>query len=292
MINMKILNKRGVFMRTEKNIYFFNKKEEISIVYTNDNFNAGECKVEIYNKYKISILLSDGINAVINNSIIGGAKYNILFFRPDEIHFGSFAKNGGYTWLDIFVPVTFFGRFTNNSGIIHFLTDRKTDRINCLYFDANSQLIVHKLSQNIVSLIKNNNGNEFNLLSLILQTVVLCNDFYEREKSNYINCNIPIFVQKAVYYISKNYDKKLSVNEIAVISGCSVAYLTALFKKYMNMTIYNYITAIRILNAQKFLKEGKSVTETSFLCGFNDCSNFANKFKKITGQIPSSFKNL
>lgn len=151
---MKILNKRGVFMRTEKNIYFFDNKEEISIVYTNDNFNAGECKVEIYNKYKISILLSDGINAVINNSIIGGKKYSILFFRPDEIHFGSFAKNGGYAWLDIFVPVTFFEKLTNDTRIIRFLTDREADRINCLYFDANSQLTVHRLSQNIINLIK------------------------------------------------------------------------------------------------------------------------------------------
>lgn len=280
-------------MRMEKNIYFFDNKEEISIVYTNTNFNAGECKVEIYNKYKISILLSDGINAVINNSIIGGAKYNILFFRPDEIHFGSFEKNGDYTWLDIFVPVTFFGKFTNNPEIIHFLTDREADRINCLYFDTNSQLTVHKLSRNIINLItKSNDFNELNLLSSILQTVVLCNDFYESEKSNYINCNIPQFVRKAVYYISKNYEKKLSVNELATISGCSAVYLTKQFKKYMNMTIYNYITAIRILNAQKFLKEGKSVTETCFLCGFNDCSNFANKFKKITGQTPSFFKNL
>lgn len=278
-------------MRIQKNIYFFDKKDEISIIYTNESFKAGDSEVAIYNRYKISILLSDGINAVVNNSIISGEKYNILFFRPDEIHFGNFAKKGVYSYLDIFIPITFFEKFTSNTEITDFLTDKEEKRINCLHFDTEARTVLIKLSSDIISLIKSNDRfNDIKLFSLILQTIVLCNDFYKTEKSKPLNSNIPEFVLKAICYISGNYEKKLSVKEIAEISRCSVVYLSRLFKKYMNMTIYEFITTVRISNAQKLLKEGKNVTETCFLCGFNDCSNFAGKFKRITGQTPSDFQ--
>lgn len=278
-------------MRIQKNIYFFDKKEEISIVYTNEGFKAGDSEVAIYDKYKISILLSDGINAVVSNSIIGGEKYNILFFRPDEIHFGNFAKKGVYSYLDIFIPITFFESFTNSKEITNFLTDKDEKRINCLHFDAEARTTAISLSSDIISLITDNdNFNDIKLFSLILQTVILCNDFYEAEKAKPLNQSIPEFVLKAISYISESYEKKLSVKEIAEVSRCSVVYLSRLFKKYMNMSIYGFVTTIRISNAQKLLKEGKSVTEACFLCGFNDCSNFAGKFKRITGQTPSDFQ--
>lgn len=95
-------------MKVQKDIAFFNEKLQISVVYTNSNFGAGDTEVAIYSKYKISILMTDGINAVISNAIIGGNRGDILFFRPDELHFGRFLKSGSYAYLDIFMPLTFF----------------------------------------------------------------------------------------------------------------------------------------------------------------------------------------
>lgn len=278
-------------MQIQKNIYFFGEKEKISVVYTNDRFKAGDTQTAIYDKYKISILLSDGIKAVMHNSLLGGEKYNVLFFRPNEIHFGNISKDGIYAYLDILIPITFFCKFTHNSEITNFLTDKKANRRNCLHFNFENQSVVSKISSDIIDLIKSDSPlDDIKLFSLILQIVILCSDFYEVEKSKPLNCNIPELVLKVMHYISENYEKKISVKELALMSKCSVVYLSKMFKYYTNMTIYSYITTIRISKAQILLKEGKNVTETCFLCGFNDCSNFINKFKRIVGQTPSYFK--
>lgn len=278
-------------MRIQKDIAFFDEKLQISVVYSNVNFRAGDTEVAIYSKYKISILMTDGIKAVINNSIIGGNKGDILFFRPDELHFGRFLKSGSYAYLDIFIPLTFFEYFTNDTSTIFFLTDNSPNRRNCIHFDVEKQNIINKTVSEIVEYIKNdNNSNDMKLFSFILQIILLCNDFYDAETLKPVNYKMPDMILNTMRFISENYNQKLSMKEIACMSHCSVTYLSRIFKQYVGMTVYDYITTIRIANAQIMLREGKSVTEACFLSGFNDCSNFINKFKRATNETPSEFK--
>lgn len=278
-------------MKLQKDIGFFDKKMQISVVYTNGNFRAGDTEVAIYSKYKISILMTDGINAVISNSIIGGNKGDILFFRPDELHFGRFFKSGSYAYLDIFIPLTFFECFTNDTSVINFLTDNSTNRRNCIHFDAEKQNVINKIVSEIIEYIKNDDeSNNMKLFSFILQIILLCNDFYDAEKLKPVNYKMPDMIINTMRFISENYNQKLSVKKIACMSHCSVTYLSRIFKQYVGMTVYDYITTIRIAKAQIMLREGKSVTEACFSSGFNDCSNFINKFKRATNETPSEFK--
>ena len=278
-------------MKLQKDIAFFDKKMQISVVYTNGNFKAGDTEVAIYSKYKISILMTDGINAVISNSIIGGNRGDILFFRPDELHFGRFLKSGNYAYLDIFIPLTFFECFTNDTSVINFLTDNSTNRRNCIHFDAEKQNVINKIVSEIIEYIKNDDkSNDMKLFSFILQIILLCNDFYDAETLKPVNYKMPDMVLNTMRFISENYNQKLSMKEIACMSHCSVTYLSRIFKQYVGMTVYDYITTIRIAKAQIMLREGKSVTEACFSSGFNDCSNFINKFKRATNETPSEFK--
>lgn len=279
-------------MKLQRELYFFNNKMNISIIYTNDKFNSGDTEIAVYDKYKISILISNGINAVIKDSIIGGNKTDILFFRPDELHFGRFSESKNYAYLDIFIPITFFDDFVSNSYDINFLTDTSKNRKNCIRLDIEKQKLLNKLTSEIIEYLKNDNTSyNMKLFSLVLQTILLCNDSYDDEKTKSADYTLPDKILKIMRYISQNFNEKLSVSELAQISHCSVTYLSRIFKQYTGMTLYNYITAIRIANAQILLKENLSVTEVCFMCGFNDCSNFINKFKKITGETPFKFQN-
>lgn len=278
-------------MKVQKDIAFFDEKLQISVVYTNGNFKAGDTEVAIYSECKISILMTDGINAVISNSIIGGNKGDILFFRPDELHFGRFLKSESYAYLDIFIPLTFFEYFTNDTSTINFLTDNSTNRRNCIHFDAERQNVINKIVSEIIEYIKNDDeSNNMKLFSFILQIILLCNDFYDAEKLKPVNYKMPNMIINTMRFISENYNQKLSMKEIACMSHCSVTYLSRIFKQYVGMTVYDYITTIRIAKAQIMLREGKSVTEACFSSGFNDCSNFINKFKRATNETPSEFK--
>ena len=115
-------------------------------------------------------------------------------------------------------------------------------------------------------------------------------DFYEQQKNNPVDYQMPDIVTRTMMYIMENYENKLSLEELASKSNCSVTYLSRIFKRYVGLTVYNYIIATRISNAQIMLKENMSVTETCFACGFDDCSNFIRTFKKNIGKTPMQFQ--
>lgn len=278
-------------MKTEKDIKLFNDNELISVAYTKENFETTDTAVSVYDKYKISILLSDGLNAVVGDKVIRSGKNSVLFFRPDELHFGRVSRAGVHSYLDFFIPLSFFKKFYKGSEIIKFITDKSENRVNYIAFDMPRQKIISEIARDTIEILKSDDKNsDMKIFSLMLRIILLCSDFYEKQKHNPIDFQMPDIVTGTMMYISENYKDKLSLEKLASRANCSVAYLSRIFKQYVGITIYNYIIATRIGNAQIMLNEDVSVTEVCFACGFDDCSNFIRTFKKITQKTPMQFK--
>ena len=278
-------------MKIEKDIKLFNDNELISVVYTKENFETTDTNIAVYDKYKISILLSDGLNAVVGDKVIRSGKNSVLFFRPDELHFGRISQTGVHSYLDFLIPLSFFEKFYKGSEIIKFITDKSEDRVNYIAFDMPCQKIIFEIARDILEILKSNDKNsDMKIFSLMLRIILLCSDFYDKQKNNPINFQMPDIVTGTMTYISENYKDRLSLEQLASMANCSVAYISRIFKQYVGLTIYNYIISTRISNAQIMLKKNASVTETCFASGFDDCSNFIRTFKKITGQTPMQFQ--
>ena len=281
MINMKI----------EKDIKLFDDGELFSVAYTKENFETTDTAIAVYDKYKISILLSEGLNAVVGDKVIKSGKNSVVFFRPDELHFGRVSRAGVHSYLDFFIPLSFFEKFCKGSEIIKFITDKSENRVNYIVFDMPHQKIIYETAIDTIEILKSNDKNsDMKIFSLMLRIILLCSDFYEKQKYNPIDFQMPDIVTGTMMYISENYKDKLSLEKLASRANCSVTYLSRIFKQYVGITIYNYIIATRIGNAQIMLNEDVSVTEVCFACGFDDCSNFIRTFKKITGKTPLQFQ--
>lgn len=98
-------------------------------------------------------------------------------------------------------------------------------------------------------------------------------------------------IQLAVDYINKSYASPINLEEVAKKSFVSPTQLSRLFNKYCGTTVTKYIISKRITEAKKLLSAGKSVTETAFMCGFNDYANFIRTFKKAVGVPPGKYKS-
>lgn len=98
-------------------------------------------------------------------------------------------------------------------------------------------------------------------------------------------------IQLAIDYINTNYSQELTLDDVAKNSYVSVNQLCRLFNKYCGTTVTKYIISKRITEAKKLLSEGKNVTDTAFMCGFNDYANFIKSFKKTVGVPPGKYKN-
>jgi YesN/AraC family two-component response regulator len=104
---------------------------------------------------------------------------------------------------------------------------------------------------------------------------------------------IPELIKNIILYISQNYDKELTNNDIANHFKYHSFYLNRLFKKYTGKTLHQTVIEEKIKVAKRMLKEGNlTVNEVSSELGFLDRSQFCTVFKKQTGFTPLEYKKL
>lgn len=107
----------------------------------------------------------------------------------------------------------------------------------------------------------------------------------EENKSTAYEC-----VRFAVEYIKANYDKKLTVDEIASKAGLSKYYFLREFKNITGHTVIAYVNIIRCEYAKELLSGKRhNIHEIARLCGFESDSYFSSVFKKHTGELPSEY---
>lgn len=91
--------------------------------------------------------------------------------------------------------------------------------------------------------------------------------------------------------VLQNFEKNLSVNEIASLIGTTEAKLNELSKLHTNKTAQNVVFGLIISEAKRlFNYEKLSVKEVAYALGFNDPFYFSNFFKKHTNISPKSYK--
>ena len=98
-------------------------------------------------------------------------------------------------------------------------------------------------------------------------------------------------ISPAINYIDANYDKPITLADIAKASHISVSRLAHVFKEQMGITLIDYLTGVRIERAkQLLLATEQSCTEICFQVGYNNQSYFTRTFKRLVGMTPRQFR--
>lgn len=95
-------------------------------------------------------------------------------------------------------------------------------------------------------------------------------------------------IEQALQYIEEHYSEKLKNDDIAAALHVDTRYLSRLFAKHVDMSPYQYLTQYRIDRAIAELKNGHSVAETAYMCGFQTENAFRIAFKKLLGCSPTA----
>lgn len=100
-------------------------------------------------------------------------------------------------------------------------------------------------------------------------------------------------VNEAVKYISGNFrNPNLRLKEIADAVRSNEKYLQRIFKAEKGISIYKYITKVRMDTARLLLQSSDyNINEISEYVGYNDRCNFADIFRKYYGVYPSQYKS-
>ena len=97
--------------------------------------------------------------------------------------------------------------------------------------------------------------------------------------------------QKIHYYIINHFREKVTLEDVAQYVGLTPAYVSAVFKKEMNINFKKYLNELRFTYARKLLQySDMSVTQICGECGFDDYPNFIRRFKEHFGITPSQMR--
>lgn len=99
-------------------------------------------------------------------------------------------------------------------------------------------------------------------------------------------------IRPAINYIDANYNKPITLADVAKASHLSISRLAHIFKEQMGITIIDYLTSVRIERAkQLLLATDQNCTEICFEVGYNNQSYFTRTFKGLVGMTPRQFKD-
>ncbi len=96
-------------------------------------------------------------------------------------------------------------------------------------------------------------------------------------------------VKATILYIRKNYEHKLSLDDIAGYIYTDKYALCREFKRMTGQTILQYTNVYRCQMATQLLQEGNTIKETARRCGFQNDSLFSKTFKRYMGVLPSKW---
>lgn len=96
-------------------------------------------------------------------------------------------------------------------------------------------------------------------------------------------------IYKTLEYINEHFKENINIQDISDAMFISRSRLTKLFTKYAGMGINEYITSLRIKNANHLLSAGHNVTEAAIDSGFQSIRTFNNTYKAYTGITPTEY---
>ncbi len=98
-------------------------------------------------------------------------------------------------------------------------------------------------------------------------------------------------IKYTILFINKNFSRITSRALLA--DHCNVAedYLSRIFKKEMGVSLWTYLTQVRLYNANSLLMyTGLQVKEIASECGFGSSSYFINTYRKFFSSSPNDVR--
>ncbi len=96
---------------------------------------------------------------------------------------------------------------------------------------------------------------------------------------------------KIISYIKTNYEKDLSLCDVAARFGYSEVYFCKYFKQNFNVNFTTFLTNLRMDKAKELLSDSSiNIKTIGNQVGYADPNYFSKVFKRIVGVTPSEFR--
>lgn len=109
--------------------------------------------------------------------------------------------------------------------------------------------------------------------------------------SNHVSIPDQSRISKVFDYTMNNYGDKISLESVAALVHMSPHSFCRFFKSRTRKSYFQFLTEVRVWNACRLLLEDDlTVSEISFMCGYNNISHFNHQFKQVMSKSPREYK--
>lgn len=238
-------------------------------------------------------ILEGEFKITLNNKTYNAKKDDVIFVNPETVHHGT-PKDCIYECI-VFQP-----------GILYTNTETCKSFIECVvngsylideFHKSKNSLLTGYTNELFEAFSKKTSGYMFRVIASFYNffAQVLDNHLFsikETDKEVVFDKNIHK-IKKILQYIRENFDKQISLEDMADKAEMSVKYFGTYFKNMTGKTPFDYLNEYRVEKAaRKLLNTDLRVTDIAYSCGFNDLSYFIKTFKKINKIPPGKYRNL
>lgn len=205
----------------------------------------------------------------------------IEIINPYEVHTGR---------PNSFTPLDYISIYPSVELVEKFLAgmDMDDDKIPLL----NSRVFSDKICTQLILKLHSFLGKNYNLLAVEETFTKLLFRLIKKSNSNAVRNNQTNVTESKINmvrdYINDNYNKEITLSDLAETSQLSSYYMLRQFKKAFGITPYAYLKNVRLVRAKTDLLNGRPILETAVGNGFYDQSHFHRHFKKQFGITPSA----
>ena len=121
-------------------------------------------------------------------------------------------------------------------------------------------------------------------INVLLDNLIKLINKFDKKSSN-------VLVKKALTYISLNYKKNITLNNVASYLGVTPFYISNLLSTHTSKNFTDLVTEYRIEKAKEMLKGNYQIKEIAVELGFRSHNYFSKVFKKVTGLTPKEYKS-
>ncbi len=99
------------------------------------------------------------------------------------------------------------------------------------------------------------------------------------------------YIQEAVTYIEQNYQRNLTVEEVADACRLNRSYFSKLFKENMGCPPQEFLIRVRLAKAAELMCSSNApISEIAVRCGYSNQFHFSRAFKKHYGTPPQKWR--
>jgi AraC-like DNA-binding protein len=162
---------------------------------------------------------------------------------------------------------------------LHHFNNEITDLVfEIKKYGERENLVEEKIYELYAKLLQINSANYLEICNLNVVKKTTREELYHR-------------LYNAKYFIDENYDRNLSLADIAEYAALNSFHLLRLFRQLFQLTPHQYVMATRLKRAEDLLmNSNKPIDEIVLSVGLESASSFSLLFKRKYGCSPKAFR--